>query len=356
MKRLALLMALLFVASCGSTKLKETNTTNIPPLPPGPEGAKGSVVVSEGPPSEAGSTITTKAEPTVKAPNFSSGGAVGKIIGFLASDELKGRDTGSAGIEKAAQFIEGVLAQNNIPPYFESYRDTISNFDQPAYNIVGLLKGNDPNLKNEFVVIGAHYDHIGIIKAENGDAIANGANDNAAGTTTVLELLRYFGKSKTNKRSLLFTFFTAEEKGLLGSKHLAEKLKKSGLDLYVMLNYEMVGVPLVGKDYVVYASGYEKSNLATVCNRYAGEKLVGFLPKAKEFDLFKRSDNYAFHTVFNVPSQTFSTFDFTNFDHYHKVSDEADIMDFDHMATLVNKFIPVVEGIVNAPSKEIKYN
>jgi len=357
MKRLALLMALLLVASCGSTKLKETNTSNIPPLPPSPAGVKGSVVVAEEPPNEAVKPIAdTETKLIVKAPNFSNGEAVGEIITFLASDELKGRDTGSEGIEKAAQFIEGILEENNISPYFSSYRDTISNFDKPAYNIVGLLEGNDPNLKNEFVIIGAHYDHIGIIKAENGDAIANGANDNAAGTTTVLELLRYFGKAKTNKRSLLFTFFTAEEKGLLGSKHLAKKLKKQGLDLYVMLNYEMVGVPLVGKDYVAYASGYEKSNLATVCNRYAGEKLVGFLPKAKEFNLFKRSDNYAFHTVFNVPSQTFSTFDFTNFDHYHKVGDEADIMDFEHMATLVNKFIPVVEGIANAPEKEIKYN
>jgi hypothetical protein len=57
-----------------------------------------------------------------------------------------------------------------------------------------------------------------------------------------------------------------------------------------------------------------------------------------------------------VPSQTFCTFDFTNFDHYHQVGDENALMDFEHMATLVNKTIPVVEGILNAPTKEIKYN
>ncbi len=352
MRRLAYLLTLLIMASCGSTKLQETKAENISP-PAGPDGVKGSVVVDEKR-DEIKDAAGTKT--IAQVPNFSNNEGVGKIMNFLASDELKGRDTGSEGIEQAAQFIEGILKENNSTPYFSSYRDTISNFDKPAYNIVGILEGNDPNLKNEFVVIGAHYDHIGIQKAKNGDTIANGANDNAAGTTTVLELLRYFGNAKTNKRSLLLTFFTAEEKGLLGSKHLAEKLKDKGLDLYVMLNFEMVGVPLVGKDYVAYASGYERSNLADICNGYTGEKLVGFLPKAKEFSLFKRSDNYSFHEVFNVPSQTFSTFDFTNFDHYHQVGDEADIMDFDHMAGLVNKFIPVVEGITNAPVKEIKYH
>ncbi len=221
--------------------------------------------------------------------------------------------------------------------------------------MVGILEGTDPKLKNEFVVLGAHYDHIGLISSENGDKIANGANDNASGTTTVLELARYFGKERTNKRSIIFALFSAEEKGLLGSKHLAEKLKADNLDLYVMLNFEMVGVPMVGKDHLLYLSGYELSNLAAISNGYANEKVVGFLPKAKELNLFRRSDNYAFHGAFNVPSQTFSTFDFTNFEYYHKVGDENDEMDFGHMALVINKMIPVVEGITNAAVKEITY-
>ena len=91
-------------------------------------------------------------------------------------------------------------------------------------------------------------------------------------------------------------------------------------------------------------------------NTIVGSNLIGFLPQAKEFNLFKRSDNYPFHTEFNVPSQTFCTFDFTNFDHYHKVGDEADIMDFGHMAKVVNKSIPMIEGIANSPTRTIKYN
>lgn len=286
-----------------------------------------------------------------------TGEGVGAIMSFIAADELQGRDTGSEGIAKAADFIEASFKRNNIKPYFETYLDTLSNVDEVAYNVVGYVEGTDKKLKNEYVILGAHYDHIGTLNHENGDSIANGANDNASGTTTVLELARHFGTAKTNKRSIIFALFSAEEKGLLGSKHLAEKLKAQHLDLYVMLNFEMVGVPLADdKDYLMYVTGYEQSNLAAISNGYSNEKLIGFLPTAKEFNLFKRSDNYPFHEAFNVPSQTFCTFDFTNFEHYHKVSDENGLMDFEHMAKVVNKSIPMIEGILNSPTKEIKYN
>jgi Zn-dependent M28 family amino/carboxypeptidase len=272
---------------------------------------------------------------------------------FLASDALKGRDSGSPGLEKAADFIETLFESNGVLPFFESYRDTLSNFEGITYNMVGVVPGTDAELKGEFILIGAHYDHIGEIAPHNGDAIANGANDNASGTTAVLELARYFGKMNSNKRSLIFALFSAEEKGLLGSKHLAKKLKDQDLPLYVMLNYEMIGVPMVNKDHLVYLTGYEMSNLPEISNAHAGEKVVGFLPKAKEFNLYQRSDNYPFHQAFSVPSHTFSTFDFTNFAHYHGVGDEVQEMDFGHMAVVVNKMIPIVEGIANATEKEI---
>ena len=291
-----------------------------------------------------------------KLNGFSNEKRIGDLMNFLASDELQGRDSGSEGIAKAGSFIEKIFKNNNIKPYFNSYRDTLSNFSGIAYNIVGVLEGNDPILKNEYIILGAHYDHIGRKPGNDADDIANGANDNASGTSTVLELARYFGNAKTNKRTILFALFSAEEKGLLGSKHLAEKLKAQNFNLYTMLNFEMTGVALVDKDYKMYLTGYENSNLAQVVNEYANENFAGFLPKAKEFNLFMRSDNYPFHTIFNVPSQTFSTFDFTNFDHYHGVDDEAELMNFSHMAELVNDLIAIIEGITDAPLQEIKYN
>ena len=281
---------------------------------------------------------------------------IGFIMNYLASDELQGREAGSEGIAKAADFIEAIFVRNGIDPYFESYRDTISGFDQTAYNMVGVVEGNDSILKKEYIIIGAHYDHLGNIESEDGDAIANGANDNASGTTTVLELARHFGNSRSNKRSLVFSLFSAEEKGLVGSKHLAKKLKEEDMDLYAVLNYEMDGVPLVDKDYLMFVTGYEKSNLADVANSYSEETYAGYLPNAKEFNLFERSDNYPFHETFGVPSQTFSTFDFTNFEYYHKTGDETSEMDYEHMANVINNSVPVIEGIANASSKEIKYN
>jgi|GEM_PF-108185 len=360
MQKIFHLLLVLILLGCGSTQLQQTNPESIAQ---GPDGVKGKVIVKKETPitveapihaESHHSTVSSKTE--ISNIIFSNTDAVGEIMNFLASDDLQGRDSGSPGIERAAVFIEKVFKASSLKPYFISYRDTLSNYEKPAYNIVGVVEGTDAQLKNEFIIVGAHYDHIGTRSPINGDTIANGANDNAAGTTTVLELARYFGNAKINKRSLVFALFSAEEKGLLGSKHLAKKLKEQEIKLYTMFNFEMVDVPLADKDYLVYASGYERSNMADICNVYAGEKLVGFLPTAKEFNLFARSDNYPFHNEFAVPSQTFSTFDFTNFDHYHKVRDEASLMDFEHMATVVNKFIPVIEGIANAAQQEIKYN
>ncbi|PKA97348.1 peptidase M28-like protein [Flavobacteriaceae bacterium MAR_2009_75] len=339
----------LLAIACGTTKIDESVTLES-------ESAvkfDRSLMIVPQKPSDLEGIEMTMASPQAQ---FTSVAQVEAMMNFLASDELQGRDTGSDGIAKAADFIENIFKENGVAPYFEDYRDMLSNFDQPAYNMVGYIEGNDPNLKNEFIIIGAHYDHIGLIEEENGDKIANGANDNATGTTTVLELARYFGEAKTNKRSLIFALFSAEEKGLLGSKHLAQKLKNENLNLYAMLNFEMVGVPLQDKDHLTYLTGYEESNLAEIANSYSSETFAGFLPKAKEFNLFKRSDNYPFHEAFGVPSQTFCTFDFTNFNHYHKVGDEVSEMNFEHMASLINKSIPVIEGITNAATKEIKYN
>lgn len=279
-----------------------------------------------------------------------------KDLEFLASDDLKGRATGSEGIDKAATYIEEVFKENNIKPYFDTYRDPYDAQGKPAFNVIGFLEGSDPQLKKEFVIIGAHYDHLGIITAKDGDSIANGANDDGAGTVAVLELARQFAKIKDNKRSILFTLYSGEEMGLLGSKDLAQRLKDSGVDLYAMFNLEMIGVPMQGQNYLAYLTGFENSNMAEKFNEYSKAEILGFLPKAGEYNLFKRSDNYSFYQVFKVPAQTISTFDFTNYDYYHQVDDEVDKMDFTHMAKIVKSVIPGLYQMVNTTEKEIKMN
>lgn len=275
---------------------------------------------------------------------------------YLASDELEGRNTGSKGIEKAAVYIEEVFKKNTIKPYFKTYRDSFNIKNIIGYNVVGYVEGTDPELKKQFVILGAHYDHIGKSREVNGDVIANGANDDASGTVAVMEWAKYFAKNKTNKRSLLFTLYAAEEMGLKGSEHLSKRLKNLGIDLYTMINFEMVGVPRSKEEKMTYITGYKLSNMAEKLNAYAGSEIIGFLLTAKAYSLFQRSDNYPFYKQFKVPAQAISTFDFTNFNYYHHVDDEADKIDFEHITNFVNTMIPAIKGMVNSMSKEIKMN
>ena len=279
---------------------------------------------------------------------------VAETLKTLSSDAFEGREAGEPGIEKAAVFLEQFLKKNNVKPYFETYRDKLSNFDKPTFNIVGFIEGNDPILKNEFVVLGGHYDHIGL--TSNGeDKINNGANDDASGVTAVAEIAKYFSQSKSNKRSILVVFFSAEEKGLLGSKHLAKKLNTKGFNLYTMLNFEMIGVPMT-KDYTAYITGFSKSNMASKMNDYAGKKLIGYLPQELKYELFSRSDNYSFYNEFNVPSQTVCTFDFENYNYYHDVKDEFELMNIGHITSFIQDILPVVEQMTISATKEIKMN
>lgn len=280
--------------------------------------------------------------------------SIKSLLTYLASDDLKGRETGTEGINLAASRIEEIFRENKVQPYYETYRDSFEIEGREAYNVVGFVEGTDPELKDEIIIIGAHYDHIGEGKEVDGDFIANGANDNAAGTVAVVELAKHFAETKANKRSLMFMLFSAEEMGLQGSKYAAEKLKAEGIDLYAMLNFEMIGVPLKDKDYLAYVTGFEASNLAEKFNEYSGEKVIGFLPQAKESNLFQRSDNYPFFQEFQVPAQTFCTFDFTNYEYYHHVKDEAEHMDYSHMKNFIESVLPGIQEMANTIEPEIK--
>lgn len=278
---------------------------------------------------------------------------VEKHLSYLASDELMGRNTSSEGIDKAATYIEAFFNSKNVKPYYKTYRDSFAVKGDFGYNIIGLVEGTDKNLKKEYIIIGAHYDHIGTITSVAKDSIANGANDNASGTVAVMEMAAHFS-AKPTKRSLLFVLFSAEEMGLLGSKHLAKRIKKEEVDVYTVFNIEMIGVPMKNKSYLAYFTGYEESNFAERFNFYTQSEVLGFLPQAKEYQLFRRSDNYPFFKELAIPAQTACTFDFTNYEFYHHVDDETPKMDFEHMEKVIDAFILGIEGMANTPEKEIK--
>ena len=252
------------------------------------------------------------------------------ILFTLASDDMKGRDSKNGGYAKAAGFVEDYFQKHNIQPFYPAYRDSLMTDSLWSYNVVGSIGKYDPNKKT--VLIGAHLDHIGI-KEQEGDSIYNGANDNATGSTAVLQIARFLSQKKW-KQNVVVALFADEEKGLKGAYHLAEGMKKEKVDLAYMVNFEMLGITLTTGENQVYMTGYNLSDMADKMNAFS-PNFVQFLPQAKEYNLFRRSDNYAFYEAFGVPAQTLSTFDFKNYGHYHKAGDEAEKMEVDNMNTVI---------------------
>jgi hypothetical protein len=120
-----------------------------------------------------------------------------------------------------------------------------------------------------------------------------------------------------------------------------------------MVNMEMIGVPFVDRDYVAFVTGYDKSNMANKMNEYIGSNIIGYSEISKKYNLFRQSDNYAFYKEFNLPCHTISSCDLSNYDYYHHVDDEADKLDYNHMASLINRIIPGIEKMSNTATKEI---
>lgn len=278
---------------------------------------------------------------------------VKKHLSFLTKDELEGREIGSKGYKKAVDYVVEQFKIMGLKPYFDGYIDTFFVKGKETYNVVGFLPGQDRELSKQFVIVGAHLDHIGTTKEVNGDHIANGANDNASGSTAVLLLASHLAKMKMNARSVLFVLFGAEESGLKGSEHLAMVLKGQKIDLYTMLNFEMIGIPPVNDECKAYLTGYNMSNMAEKLNEYTNKGILGFLPKAKKANLFQRSDNYPFYNAFHVPCQTVFSFDFENFPFYHHVDDELSQIDLEYMTALINDLLPSLYRTVNSKTKEI---
>ena len=156
---------------------------------------------------------------------------VRKHLYTLAADNMEGRQSGTPGIEKAAVYIENELLKIALlTGDLESYRQTFtfknrkSKDDIISSNIIGVLEGKSK--KDEYVIISAHYDHLGMKKSGAGDLIYNGANDDASGVTGVLALAAYFKKAG-NERTIVFAAFTAEEMGLIGSTHFGKGIDAS---------------------------------------------------------------------------------------------------------------------------------
>ena len=197
-------------------------------------------------------------------------------------------------------------------------------------NVVGLLPGTDPRLKNEYVVLSAHLDHIGVTPPVKGDAINNGALDNASGVATTLEVARLLRASKQDlRRSVLFLIDTAEEKGLIGAEYFARNppVPKSAIVANVDLD-----MPILTYDFTdVVAFGADRSSIGPSVKRAAARMNVKLSPDpTPDEGLFTRSDHYRFVEQ-GVPAVFLAT-GYANggeaatklfmAEHYHKPSDD----------------------------------
>ena len=258
--------------------------------------------------------------------------SVRKHLYTLASDDMKGRRTGTDGIEKAAQYIENEFKRMGLKTYedLSDYRQTFkfkprrSNDSIVGSNIIGVLPGTSQ--KGEYVVISAHYDHLGIRQKEGQlDSIYNGANDNASGVTGVLALAEYFAKKKLNKRTIVFIAFTAEEMGLVGSRYFGKGIDAS--KFVAGINLEMIGkTPSFGPN-TAWLTGFDRSDFGKIVQKNlegSGYKL--YPDPYKQFRLFFRSDNASLARL-GVPSHTFSTSPIDTDKDYHQASDEAETLD-----------------------------
>ncbi|MFZ4619195.1 MAG: M20/M25/M40 family metallo-hydrolase [Bacteroidota bacterium] len=177
-----------------------------------------------------------------------------KSVDYLASEELAGRAPGSPGIAKAAEFIvknfaaAGLLPGADDSTYFQRWSETVDSVGTKAEvkNIIGIIPGTNPDLKDQSVVITAHYDHLGLgwpgVNKGNEGKIHYGADDNASGVSVLLELAQTLGRSLKPQRTIVFVALASEETGLLGSKYYVKNNKRFPAKKAIgVLNFDAVG-------------------------------------------------------------------------------------------------------------------
>jgi hypothetical protein len=237
---------------------------------------------------------------------------------------------------------------------------TVSNYSVKAIqkieplkmnNVVGMLKGKTK--PDEIVVFSGHYDHLGIQKLKiDGDSIANGADDDASGTTAMIELARYFKTINNNNRTLIFVAFTAEEIGGFGSKHFSLQLDANKIT--AMFNIEMVGKLSKWGQKSVFITGYDKSDLGSIIQKnLQGSPYQLYADPYPEQDLFYRSDNATLARL-GVPAHTISTDQIPTDSLYHTVNDEFESLDIKNMTDVIKTIAigskSVVDG-TDTPSR-----
>jgi hypothetical protein len=262
-------------------------------------------------------------------------------LSFIASDALEGRATPSRGLDLAAEYIAAQFRRAGLEPVSnnsagdDGYFQTAKLAKGTASNVAGILRGSDPALRDTYVILSAHYDHIGT-RPDGDDKIFNGANDDGSGTVSVIEIAAALAASPERpKRSILFLTYYGEEEGLVGSRYYAGHPLVPLEDTIAEVNLEQVGRtdasngPQVG---VAFLTGYDYSDLGPLLAD-AAQPLGFSIAKddPKKGDFFDRSDNFSLARA-GIPSHSIYVAD--DFPDYHGVGDEWQKIDYANMARL----------------------
>jgi len=237
-------------------------------------------------------------------------------------------------------FVAVLTDQDSVTGFtlnYEASADTGSLVD-----VVGVLPGRR---SGETVLIAAHYDHLGVIAPVGGDSIANGANDDASGTTAVIRLADYFASRGTPERTLIFAAFAAEEMGGFGSQYLSGRLDPDSI--VAMVNLEMVGTVSKFGPHAFWITGYDRSDLGPmVASELKGTGYSAYPDPYPEENLFFRSDNARFARQ-GVPAHSFSTDPIDVDSVYHTVEDEVERLDLGHLADVIRGIAIGITGVVD---------
>lgn len=262
---------------------------------------------------------------------------------------------GGAAIDKnhAPQQVVFVLGKidelKSLTVHYEA-----DNKEVPLFNVAGMIPGKSK--PDEYVVFSGHYDHLGIGKGMTPDSIYNGADDDASGTTAVIELAKYFKKQNNNERTLIFVAFTAEEIGGFGARYFTSTVNPD--KVVAMFNIEMIGKPSKFGRNSAFITGFERSDFGRILQRNLQGTQFKFYPDPyPEQNLFYRSDN-ATLAMQGVPAHTIST-DQIDVDHdYHQVTDELKTLDVKNITLAIRAIALSARTIVSgkdAPTRVAKF-
>jgi Peptidase family M28 len=223
--------------------------------------------------------------------------------------------------------------------------------EQQMANVVGVIPGKGK--KDEYVIFSGHYDHLGIGKVTaDGDSIFNGANDDAAGTTAVIMLAKYFNAVKNNERTIVFAAFTAEEIGGYGSQYFSQQYEAD--KVMAMFNIEMIGTESKWGKNSAYITGYDKTDMGKILEKNLTGTGFTFYPDPyPDQQLFYRSDNATLARL-GVPAHTISTSKMDSEKFYHTQDDEIETLDMNNMAMIIKAIALSAASIVNGKDSPVR--